>query len=157
MVAYSLTLNASHSEMLGQQGGLWHAWLHATETTCSEFRRKQDLLQKAGGCQHLRSSSRTGQRLCWGNLAHTWGGSRKQDRGQHPAETPRRRAQMEPWPLAPAVPLTLPSVGICFISESTAEASTRRACSRACSLASGKTVSGFSGESDPGGENSSKP
>lgn len=79
-----------------------------------------------------------GQRLCWGNLAHTWGGSRKQHRGQHPAEPPRRRAQTEPWPLAPAIPLTLPSVGICFISESTAEASARRACSRACSLASGK-------------------
>ena len=116
----AITLNASHSKMLGQQGGLQQAWLQTAESTCSEFRRKRDLLQKAGGCQLLLSSPRTRSEVLpceLGPHEPQCGSSRKQDRGQPPAEAPRRRAQTEPWPLAPAIPLTLPSVGVCFISE----------------------------------------
>lgn len=153
----AVTLNASHSKMLGQQGGLRQAWLQTAESTCSEFRRKRDLLQKAGGCQHLRSSPRTrSEALLWEPAHMCLSGAAPESKTvastqqSHHAGGPD--GTLAPGPCHPPHPaisghlLHLRATG--SESESTVEASTRRACSRACTLASG-----FSGESDPGGEN----
>ena len=113
----AVTLNASHSKMLGQQGGLRQAWLQTAESTCSEFRRKRNLLQKAGGCQHLWSSPRTGSEALLWEPAHTCHSGAAPGSKTVASTQQSLHAGGPDGTLAPAIPLTLPSVGICFISE----------------------------------------